>query len=305
VTAARALLAAALAALAAPTAAADDAPWTPRPIRCEHEGPFLGERYRWAAMPVLPRVLNDLVAIPANVPAWSAGDWAELAAWTAGVAALMAPLDDPYDARLDRWIRREMTPHLPVVWNDVMQPLLWGGIAVGGLGTWWWAASSGRDDIAQGLSLMGEALAVTQAYHLTFKLLIGREGPTNGDGRGQILGPFQAVSIYPAGTPSGHAGTLYSLMSAGFAYYRPPAWLQVGGHLVVGGLVAFHVIDHRHFLSDVVWGGAMGWYVGRWVVAHRSSPVAGRPAGASRAGGLTVIPFLARGGGGLAASARW
>ena len=301
----RALLVLATAARAAIAAADGGAPWTPEPIRCEHEGPFLGERYRWAAMPVLPRVVNDLVAIPANVPSWSAGDWAQLVAWTAGVAVLMAPLDDPLDARLDRWTRQEVSPHLPVVWNDVMQPLLWGGIAIGGLGTWWWAARNDRDDIAQGLSLMGEALAVTQAYHLTFKLLIGREGPENGDGRGKLLGPLQGLPIYPAGTPSGHAGTLYSLMSAGFAYFRPPAWFQVSGHAVVGGLVLFHVLDHRHFLSDVVWGAAMGWYVGRWVVAHRASPIAHgtphRPQGRS----VAIVPVLARGGAGLAAVARW
>jgi hypothetical protein len=266
------------------------------------EGVFLGPRYRWSEMPVLERVLHDVVAIPANVPRWSASDWAQFALVSGAVGALMLPLEDPYDARLDRWMRQELDPRLPTVWNDWMQPLLWGGLAVGGIGSWWWAASTGNDRVAQGCSLMGEALAVSQVYHLTFKFLLGRDGPSDGDGTGDIKGPVNAFHVYPAGTPSGHAATLFSLTSAGLAYFRPPVWAQAIGYGVAGGLVAFHVIDHRHFLSDSLWGAAMGFYVGRWVVRHRESPLAGE----NRAPRVraAIVPMPLRGGAGLALIAR-
>jgi hypothetical protein len=238
------------------------------------EGVYLGPEFRWAEMPVLYRVPYDVVAIPANVTLWSAADWAQLAFWTGAVGTLMLPLDDPYDARLDRWMRQELDPRLPTVWNDWMQPLLWGSIAVGGLGSWWWATSTGNDRVAQGCSLMGEALAVSQVYHLTFKFILGRDGPSDGDGTGDIKGPVNAFRVYPAGTPSGHAATLFSLTTAGLSYFRPPVWVHVLGYGLAGGLVAFHVIDHRHFLSDSLWGAAMGFYVGRWVVRHRESSLA-------------------------------
>ena len=266
------------------------------------EGVFLGPQFRWSEMPVLKRVVRDVVAIPANAPQWSAGDWAQLALWSGAVGALMVPLDDPPDARLDRWMREELDPRLPTVWNDWMQPLLWGGIAVGSIGTWWWAVSTGNDHVAQGCSLMGEALAVSQVYHLTFKLALGRDGPTDGDGTGDIKGPANAIAVYPAGTPSGHAATLFSLTTAGLAYFRPPAWFQALGYGAAGGLVAFHVIDHRHFLSDSVWGAAMGFYVAQWVVKNRASPLPrdadrdARPAGTR----LVVVPLAFPGGAGLA-----
>ncbi|HEY6098471.1 MAG TPA: hypothetical protein VIW03_03515, partial [Anaeromyxobacter sp.] len=83
----------------------------------------------------MERALLDLVALPADVPRWSAGDGAAAAVVLSAGVALMLPLDDPLDARIDRWIHADLDRHLPTVWNDVMQPVLWSGIAVGGLGT--------------------------------------------------------------------------------------------------------------------------------------------------------------------------
>jgi hypothetical protein len=219
-----------------------------------------------------PPMLASFWAGVLGVPVVESGpDWAQLALWTGAVAVPWFAGEPSLDVRLDRWAGRDVNPGGPTVWNDAMQPALWASIAVGGLGTWWWASATGNDDVAQGMSLMGEALAVTQAYHLTLKLLIGRDGPRDGDHMGRVGGPANAIAIYPGGTPSGHAGTLFSLTSAGFAYFRPPAWAQAIGYAAVGSLVAFHVVDHRHFLSESIAGAAMGWYVGRWVVRHRAS----------------------------------
>lgn len=294
------LLAAPLAAVAGvPGAPADASPGGSSAAPAgAYDGPLLGAQYSYAEMPVVRRVLYDLVAIPANVGSWDAGDWAQLGAIGGAVGALwLWPTDPSPDVRIDRWTTVHVNPHVPTVWNGVMQPLLWTAIAGGGLGTWWWASTHDRPDIAQGFSLMGEALAVTQVYHVTLKVLIGREGPGDGSQVGRTLGPLRALEYYPAGTPSGHAGTLYSLLSAGFAYFDPPTWVQAIGHVTVGGLVVAHVADHRHWLSDSLWGSAMGWYVGQWVVRHRTSPsIRARPGAVT----ADVVPLPVAGGAGLA-----
>ena len=243
----------------------------PVTARASDEGIFLGDRYRWAEMNLVGRVLHDVVAIPGNVGQWNAADWAQLGLWGGAVSGLMFAGNPSPDVRIDRWSTAHLDANLPTVWTRPREAALWASIAAGGLGTWAWAAARHRDDVAQGLSLMGEALAVSQIYHLALKLALGRDGPTDGSRNAEILGPLNAFRVYPSGTPSGHAATLYSLMSAGFAYFRPPAWAQVIGHVLVGGLIAFHVVEHNHYLSDSLWGAAMGWYVGQWVVTHRAS----------------------------------
>lgn len=278
----------ALALAAGRAAAAEEAP-----------GPFLGDGTRYADLPVARRVLLDVVAIPADAPRWSGPDAAGLLLALGSGIALMFPAHPSADVRLDRWISDAVNPHVPVVWNDVVQPALWGGIAVGGLGSWWLAARRGDAYVAQGCSLMGEALTVAQVYHLSVKLLLGREGPRDGDREGRILGPGASLRLYPAGTPSGHAATLYSLLSAGTAYFDPPLAAQVGLHALVGGLVVFHVVDHRHFLSDSLLGSVLGWSVGRWVVLHRRSGVDGpEPRVGARA--FAVVPQLFPSGAGVA-----
>ncbi|HET7753723.1 MAG TPA: phosphatase PAP2 family protein [Anaeromyxobacteraceae bacterium] len=285
-------LAIAAALATAPAAFADEVVTPPG-----DQGPFLGPQYEYGQMNVVKRALYDVVAIPANVGSWDAADWAQLGAFGGAIAGLWYwPANPSPDVRFERWTTVHVSPHIPTIWNEVMQPLLWTSIAGGTLGTWYWAATHDRPDIAQGMSLMGEALAVTQAYHVTLKFFIGREGPQDGSLEGRVLGPGKALKYYPAGTPSGHAGTLYSLLSVGFAYFEPPTWVQVVGHATVGGLVFAHVLDHRHYLSESLWGSAMGWYVGQWVVKHRTTrSIRERP------GTLTadLVPLPIAGGAGL------
>lgn len=302
-----ALLAAAIARAGEEPGAAASPPDAPAagpdaPAAREDEGFLLGEPYRYARANVVSRVLWDVVAIPANVGAWDGGDWAQLALWTGAVAVPWFAGDPSLDVRIDRWARSDVNPAVPTVWNDAMQPVLWASLAVGGFGTWAWAGATGRDDVAQGLSLMGEALAVTQVYHVTLKLLVGRDGPRDGDGTGTVRGPANAVAVYPGGTPSGHAATLFSLTSAGFAYFRPPAWAQAAGYVAVGSLVAFHVVDHRHFLSESIAGSAMGWYVGQWVVRHRAS---WRHGDRDREPRVAIVAMPVAGGAGIAATGRF
>lgn len=264
-------------------------------------GLFLGDGYRYPDRPIVQRILFDVVAIPADVPRWSATDAAGLALTAVAVTGLMWPADPSLDVRLDRWFRERVSRTGPTVWNDWVQGTLWVGVAAGGLGTWGWATLRGDTYVAQGCSLMAEALTVAQVYHLTVKLLVGREGPQDGAGTGRVLGPGASLRLYPAGTPSGHAATLYSLLSAGTAYFEPPLALEVGLHLLAGGLVLFHVVDHRHFLSDSLFGSVLGWSVGRWVVLHRRSPSPDRGAGPA----VRLLPIAIRSGGGLALAGAW
>ncbi len=271
------------------------------------EVPFLGEGYRWEDRGLFTRIGLDLVALPASAAAWQPRDWAQALGVGATVGTLMFAGSPSPDLRLDRFIEQRLSSHVPEVWTPAMQVVLWGSVGVGGLGAWALGHALGDDHLAQGASLMIESVAVTQAFHLTLKLLIGREGPGQGSGEGRILGPLASFGLLPAGTPSGHAATLFAIASSGFAYFAPPAWLQAAGYGITGTLIAFHVLNRRHFISESLWGAALGVHVGTWVVRHRASTsarVAGTGQAAGRAGfnGWSFTPLAVPGGLGVGLS---
>jgi hypothetical protein len=231
----------------------------------------------------------DVVAIPAGVVDWSGGDWATFGGLTAVTSALMLPTDPSPDARLDNWIEGAFDPWMPDLWQMEYQAFLWGGLAVGGLGSWGYAELTGNRKLAQAMSLVGESIAVSQVYHLGIKLLTGREGPRMGNGRGDFLGPGGSLDTFPAGTPSGHFATLYAAFGASQSYWDFPLVWDVTGHVLMGTLASTHVINHRHFLSEIVAGSAMGYAIGQWVVRHRSTRFEYREGRAVR---VSVVPGL-------------
>ena len=47
--------------------------------------------------------------------------------------------------------------------------------------------------------------------------------------------------------------------------------LYVVGHAAALYIGMSLVYERQHFVSDVLWGGVMGYAIGRWIVYHRSS----------------------------------
>ena len=265
-----------------------DEPSTERPVESSPEpGPFLGKRYRYDRMEVFERTAYDLVAIPAGVADWRTEQWAVFSGVMVPTFALMAPAGPSPDVRLDRWFQREFDPWFPDIWAMEYQIPFWTTVAVGGFGTWGIAAATDNDRLAQSMSLMGESVAVSQVYHLSLKLMTGREGPRDEQGLGLFHGPPGFFDYFPSGTPSGHFSTLYAMWGAAQRYWQFPVGWDVTGHVLLGSLASTHVITHRHYLSDIIAGSAMGYAIGQWVVRHRSTRYQYREGRAVR---ITILP---------------
>ena len=261
------------------------------------DAPLLGDRYRYGRTGLLTRAALDVAAIPAGIPFWQWEDWVIFGTFAATVGTLMLPLDPSLDARFDRWVRRELDPEYPEIWTKAMQIPLWSLLGIGTLGGWAAALAAPSAELAEMFSLTLEAVGVAQLYHIVLKALIGREGPEDGTGRGRIFGPYGFWQFYPAGTPSGHAATLYSIWAVVANYWNFGLTVRIPAQLVIGALIASHVLNHRHFLSESIWGAAMGYAIGLWVVRHRSSRyryVDGEPVRVIL-GPWTDIPTRARG----------
>ncbi|MFZ5469233.1 MAG: phosphatase PAP2 family protein [Myxococcota bacterium] len=232
-------------------------------------GCLLGDELRFGRAILPVRAAADLLAIPAGIPGWELYDWALFSAVALPTVGLMLPLHHPLDARIQRWVRSQLGPS-KLVWTPLGDVLIWTGVwsAFASGVAYGWLAEDGR--FFEHASLMFEAFAVAQVYQLLFKLALGREGPNDGEALGVIHGPAGFFRLFPAGTPSGHVASLYAFIGVVDTYWNEP-WLTTLLHLFGVAFATFVVVDNYHFVSDVVWGAGMGYFIGRWVAQHRSS----------------------------------
>jgi len=268
------------------------------PTRISTGGFLLGDDWRYQPTDrldvwfggVVKRFFADLVAIPGNVPNWSREDFALFTAGSASVLAFMVG-DDPLDVRVQAWSHRTFGLRLTrfTVWQPVGDILIY-GVVWGLVGT---AALRGiltpHKEWLELVALILESFAVGEIYHAVPKLLLGREGPMNGDGKATIHGPTASIGLWPAGTPSGHAASTYAMMGAVAAWFDD-VWVTLALQTVGLAFCATLVTDDYHYVSDVIWGAAMGWSIGTWVVRHRSTHYRNAPK-ADRLQ-VSVLPFV-------------
>lgn len=246
----------------------------PIPLHQPPRGLFTGEswRYRNANLvgDLLLRTVADLVAIPSGAPWWSPGDWLAAGAVlgsTIGLSVGRPSLDVVFQSLVQDGFLAD--GHFKI-WNMTGDLIIWGlagagvaGLLIGGL-------VAKHDQATQTAVLMIEAFAVAQTYHNVIKLLSGRAGPKRPELEGEYFGPAQGYKLWPEGTPSGHMASMYSLLTVlMYSVDHPAAWVGLNAFALVFG--AALVGDDYHWLSDVIFGAAIGFGVGRWVVRHRST----------------------------------
>lgn len=227
----------------------------------------IGRAWRFPNASLASRIVCDLVAIPQWIVTWNAGQWALGAGLLASGVVLMLPLDPSLDARMAFWVRDHLGADRKL-WTPLGSGLMWAALWALPTATTIYGWSTESFEAVEYSSLMVEALAVSRAYQLVLKLAIGREGPRQNEGLGVVHGPFYGWALFPQGTPSGHATSIFALLGMTSAYFDDP-WLTtviLGVGLVFDGTI---LMDRLHFVSDVIWGSALGWVVGRWVVANR------------------------------------
>ncbi len=286
--------------------------WTPDTDRGNGMLPFyMGDHLRYPQANVVKRFFSSLVGTVANVAYWDEGDWLAAGLTVAGTLAFMAPTNPSPDARLQFWILERQTPG----WNKVFPRLTTERYSAFGFGLIGSAAlagwTSGRRDLLEWSSLMLETLGVAQALHVAQKLLIGREGPVKGDGMGIVYGPEKGVEFWPSGTPSGHAMSTFALVALSMDYFDN-VWIDVIGYTCYAYISVTLLYNNQHFISDVIWGAPMGYFIGKWISQHRSSRYSyrhGRPVRLDRSSVrfLGVVPWTHPdvGVGGLSATFAW
>lgn len=140
-----------------------------------------------------------------------------------------------------------------------------------------------------------QAMAHSQAAVFAIKQLTNRARPVSGDGRGGFWSGGNSF-------PSGHATTSFALATV-FAYeYRDHLAVPITAYTLASAVAASRLSARRHWVSDIVVGGSMGFLIGRFVYKRHHDPTlpGSRVNPSSR-----MMPEFGFGSGGVALAWRW
>jgi membrane-associated phospholipid phosphatase len=114
--------------------------------------------------------------------------------------------------------------------------------------------------------LSGEALMNSYVVVEALKFAFARERPTPVDGQGKFYQTLSDPSF-----PSGHAILGWTIASV--IAHEYPGWLsQTLAYSGATAISVSRVAGRKHFPSDVVVGGSMGWLIGRQVFRAHHNP---------------------------------
>ena len=130
----------------------------------------------------------------------------------------------------------------------------------------------------RGLLPLGEKYDTIPSIHMIVgKQLLGRARPYVGSGSEDFnLGKFGNQQDFQS-MPSGHSLEAFATMTV-LAKRYPHWWVQLPAYSVAGGIAAQRIDTHKHWVSDVVLGGTIGYQVARMLVDHAEGTSADPPA---------------------------
>jgi membrane-associated phospholipid phosphatase len=120
----------------------------------------------------------------------------------------------------------------------------------------------GNDQERETGLLAGEAGIDAALDTEAFAYIFGRERPFAGDGRGRF---FQGGTSFP----SEHAAISFAIASV-IAHEYPGPLTQFLAYGMATGISAARFAGQQHFFTDLLAGGALGWYLGRQVYRAHS-----------------------------------
>ena len=203
---------------------------------------------------------GKIVASPVN---WSGDDWLKaglVAAATAGIYFA--------DSDIKNFVQRNQSSaggSLASIGNAFGNP----SYTLPPLGLFYLYGHFADDPKARQTSLLAaESIAISALFSVSLKLLAQRPRPQTGESSGNWYGP--RLNAGDMSFPSGHSTAAFSLASVlaeeyGANPYVPP--IAYG----LASLTAFaRVYDNKHWASDVFFGGAIGYFVGKTVVRYHT-----------------------------------
>jgi len=131
-------------------------------------------------------------------------------------------------------------------------------------------AKAGSDHFREVGLLSFEALVDTTLVELVLKGVTHRARPLESDGHGHFWD--SKASWYNSSFPSGHTINTMAIASIFAHEYHHTRWPVYAAYAFAGIVSGARLAGRNHFPSDVVAGGALGWFIGDYTYAKRHNP---------------------------------
>ncbi len=164
----------------------------------------------------------------------------------------------------------------------IVRPLGYQVIVAGGAAAWGGAWLSHRAALFVAVQRVDLAIASTAACTFALKEVVGRKRPDESPGNARVFDPFSGHDSFP----SGHA-TLAFATATVLDRETTSSWVPAVAYPLAGLVAWSRVHDRKHWASDVLAGGAIGFGIA-WKAENIMRPRAGESIGARV--GLEVGP---------------
>ena len=207
--------------------------------------------------------LTDTGKIAASPVEWSGDNWLKAALVVASTTGIY--FADTDIKKIAQRNQSSAVDSLASLGNTLGNP----AYTLPSLGLFYLYGQFNDDPKARRTSLLAvESLAISGLFSESVKLISGRPRPQTGESSDKWYGP--KLKSGDLSFPSSHTTAAFSLASVlaeeyGANPYVPP--IAYG----LASLTAFaRVYDNRHWASDVFFGGAIGYFVGKAVVSYHT-----------------------------------
>jgi membrane-associated phospholipid phosphatase len=202
---------------------------------------------------------NETVDFIKQPSKWDGSDWLKLGVMGAGSFLLIETADQP--ARDFILKDRSYLYSVPIeagrIWGELYSPIvLFAGFAAHSLIT----NNTSTRKVAYEI---GQASLYTGAITLILKTAFGRSRPFMNEGISSYH-PFSFRDDYHS-FPGGHTATAF-VLSTVLSRNAGSTWLKVLAYLPAVITPFSRVYEDKHWVSSCFFGGALGYFVAKWVV---------------------------------------
>jgi len=199
---------------------------------------------------------SDFIKQPGK---WDGGDWLKLGVMSVGSYVLIQIADQPARDLIlkDRSYLYSVPVETGRIWGELYSPIvLFGAFAAHSLMT----NNHSTRKIAYEI---GQASLYTGAISLIMKTAFGRARPFMNEGISSYH-PF-SFSDDNHSFPGGHTATAF-VLSTVLSRNAGPKWLKILAYAPAMITPFSRIYEDKHWVSSCFFGGALGYFVAKWVV---------------------------------------